>query len=416
MARSPRPSDDREPPPDPRARLDLNELGELSAPGARRRKAAKPSKLREFLGLKPARAGAASTRPAAKAKVRETEYVDERSPWFTKAAEFPAESGMEAKLKFCLRYAVLAPSSHNSQPWRFAIDGRTCLLWADRTKALPVSDPEDRELTISCGCALAALRVTLRRFGLEATVKHLPDPKRPDLLARVKVDGPMRNPPSAEDLRQFEAIADRRTTRQRFEPRSVPASIVKALADAAEEAGAAFVPVIGDEQRTRLARLIHEADVLQLGGRAFRRELAMWLHHNRSKAHDGIPGYAMGMNELQSLAAPLVVRTFDLGSGRGAQDEQLALHSPLLAVIGSERDDPAAWLKVGEGLMAVLLKATSVGLTASYLNQPVEVPEMRVHLKRLMPESGWPQIVMRMGFGPKSPHTPRRSVDEVMLH
>jgi hypothetical protein len=60
----------------------------------------------------------------------------------------------EARLRFALNYAVLAPSSHNSQPWRFIVDGDTVMLCADRTRALSVVDPFDRELVISCGAAL----------------------------------------------------------------------------------------------------------------------------------------------------------------------------------------------------------------------------------------------------------------------
>jgi nitroreductase len=404
-----------DPPPDPHARLELSEAGDLRDPTARAKRSSKGDKLREFLGLKaiePARGKARAAKPAG--PVIE-EHLAADSPWRTDPEGFPAAQGMEAKLRFCLHFAVLAPSSHNSQPWQFEIDGRTCDVYADRTKALAVSDPEDRELTISCGCALWFLRTALRRYGLEERVKLLPDARKPDLLARVTVVGAREA--RIEDRRLFEAILSRRTVRKAFEPRAVPASLVRELVEIAGEAGggsARFVPVAGEEPRKRLARLVHEADVIQLGNRAFRRELAMWMHHNRTHSADGLPGYALGMSELESLAAPLVVRTFDTGEGRGAKDEQLALHSPLLAVLGSERDDAEAWLNTGQALGAVLLRATLGGVSASYLNQPVEQPELRVHLKRLMPEIAWPQLVLRMGFGPAVGRTPRRGVGQVL--
>jgi hypothetical protein len=47
--------------------------------------------------------------------------------------------------------AVRAPSSHNTQPSWFRCAGETIELYADRSRALPVNDPFDRELTISCG-------------------------------------------------------------------------------------------------------------------------------------------------------------------------------------------------------------------------------------------------------------------------
>lgn len=417
MARRPT---EREQLPDPTERLDLNALGELTSPSAQRRIAkARQSNLQKFLGINP-KAGKPG-KPAARGKAAPdgalVEYIDRRSAWFTDPEQFPAGAGMEAKLKFCLNFAVLAPSSHNSQPWRFRIDERVCEVWADRRKALPVADPEDRELTISCGCALEHLRVALRRYGLDTLVRVLPDPSRPDLLARVLVRG--KREASLDDVRMFEAIMTRRTTRTPFAARAVPASGVAAISEAAGEAGGPGVglaAVAGEDARGRLARLIHEADVVQLGSRAFRRELALWMHHNRSGARDGMPGYALGMSELESLAAPLVVRTFDVGEGRGARDEDLARHSPVLGVVGSERDDADAWVRSGRALAAGLLRGAMLGVTASYLNQPVEVPEMRVHLKRLVPEAGWPQVVLRMGYGPPAPRTPRHGVDEVLDH
>ncbi|WP_229440580.1 hypothetical protein [Massilia sp. BSC265] len=54
---------------------------------------------------------------------------------------------------------MLAPSSHNTQPWLFRMAESSIDLFADRTRALPVNDPDDRELTISCGCALMHLRI-----------------------------------------------------------------------------------------------------------------------------------------------------------------------------------------------------------------------------------------------------------------
>src|SRR5216683_5000593 len=74
---------------------------------------------------------------------------------------------------------------HNTQPWLFKIEDDTIELYADRACALPVVDPDDRELTISCGAALLNLRIALRHFGYRDLVQALPEPDNPDLLARI---------------------------------------------------------------------------------------------------------------------------------------------------------------------------------------------------------------------------------------
>jgi hypothetical protein len=117
------------------------------------------------------------------------------------------------------------------------------------------------------------------------------------------------------------------------------------------------------------------------------------------------------------LAAPVaqvVVRTFDIGGGVGAKDRELAEASPLLAVLGTEHDDPQAWLQAGEALQRVLLVGCQLSLQASYLNQPIQVASLRPKLRDLV-GGGFPQVVLRFGY-PKEeiPAAPRRQMEEVI--
>ena len=69
--------------------------------------------------------------------------------WTVYASDFPASGATIDKARFAVRYAILAPSSHNTQPWRYIINGDELLLCADRTRSLPNIDPFDRELIIA---------------------------------------------------------------------------------------------------------------------------------------------------------------------------------------------------------------------------------------------------------------------------
>lgn len=72
---------------------------------------------------------------------------------------------IDPSIRSMLEAAVRAPSSHNTQPWLFAVRPDGIALYADRTRALPVNDPHDRELTVSCGAALLQLRVAAAAAG-----------------------------------------------------------------------------------------------------------------------------------------------------------------------------------------------------------------------------------------------------------
>src|SRR6476646_3739535 len=80
------------------------------------------------------------------------------------------------KLRFLLRYAVLAPSERNTQPWLFTIEDDAIELYADLTRTLQSIEPEGREMVISCGAALVYLRLAIRHFGYTSEVEILPGP------------------------------------------------------------------------------------------------------------------------------------------------------------------------------------------------------------------------------------------------
>ena len=323
-----------------------------------------------------------------------------------------AGGSREEQLRLALRYAILAPSGHNTQPWLFRLTGDGVEILADRSRGLPVVDPDDRALTISCGAALELLVIALAGLGWECEVVSLPDAAAEDLLARVRPSA--RAEPDAESLRLFTAIPARRTNRLAFEDRPLPADLGSELAAAARATGSSLMVVTERGAKERLADLIAEGDRRQMSGKAFRRELVSWMHPNRSRSRDGIRGYSLGFGEVMSLAGPLVVRTFDLGAGQAAKDRDLATGAPALAVLGTAEDSTAAWLGAGRALAQVLLRATAAGVSTSFLNQPIEVAALRPAVEEAVSVAA-PQILLRLGYGPEVRPSPRRPLDEVLL-
>lgn len=334
-------------------------------------------------------------------------------PWTINEHDFPQERSAEEQLLFLLNYAILAPSSHNTQPWLFRIVDDGIEIYADRRRALAVIDPGDRELVMSCGTALFHLRTAMRHFGYMPVVHLLPDAGHPDFMARVRLGADY--DPTLNDHRLFMAIKKRRTNRQPFAERPVPSPELDRLVEVAQDEGATLHVLRHDRKKKELAALIAEGDRRQGSDPSFRRELAAWLHSNRSESKDGLPGAAIGLGDMLSYAGPFVVRTFDWGRGQAAHDQQLAEGSPVLLVFATADDDPAAWLRTGQALDRVLLQARAYDLHASYLNQPVEVPALRPQLAALLDTDEHPQLVLRMGYGAQVDPTPRRPVDAVLV-
>jgi hypothetical protein len=345
--------------------------------------------------------------------------------WNVSVDKFPREGSNLEKLTYLLNYAILAPSGHNTQPWLFRIIDNTIEVYADRSRALPVVDPEDRELTISCGAALCFLQIALRHFGYKYDVKLLPNSDDQDLLARITIDdtnnsntGKSVKESKEEDSLVFQAITKRRTNRLKFEDRKVASSLLSKLQSVVAENGDGNIWLHMTEevnQKNLLAHLIAEGDRIQMSDKRFRLELASWIHSNRSRSKDGIPGYSFGFNDIISLMGPFVLRTFDSGKGQAAKDRKLAEGSPVLVVLGTSSDEPIDWLKTGLALGRMLLVARSENVWSSFLNQPIEVPELRGRVKNAIKRNeGFPQLLLRMGYGQEVEPTPRRSVEEVI--
>ncbi len=332
--------------------------------------------------------------------------------WDIEPKDFPADEAPSVRLKFLLRYAILAPSTHNTQPWLFSVNGNRVELYADRSRGLRITDANDRQLTISCGCALLNLQVAMLHFGCEPLVDILPDPDDPDLLATIHFGRKIFPPDDNEVL--FDSITKRRTNRQLFRDDPLPAGLDKELQDAVKSERAWLHFVQSHDERNAISDLIAKGDQAQWASKRFRLELAAWTHPNSSQSGDGIPNYAMNTGDLLSVAGPMVIRTFDLGDGQAAKDRDIAMYSPGLVVLGTETDTPRAWMAAGQALARLLLRARSQHVFASYLNQPIEVEKFRNELSDTIGRRDFPQIILRLGFGPHVNPTPRRTVDEVM--
>ena len=322
-------------------------------------------------------------------------------------AGFPLGDSRAEQLRYVLRYAALSPSTRNTQPWRFRIVGDALELHADRSRALPVLDPRGRELMMSCGAALLHVRVALRTFGHEADVTTVPDGTDGDLVARVTVGAS--RPATRDDYALFRAMPRRHTHRGRFEARHLPPAVLGKLASAAEAEGALLRPLTGVERRSA-ADLVVEGHGRQWRRRDFRRELATWTRDNLTRRGDGLPGYALGLGDLASRLLPLAVSTLDLRAVRRVR--RLALEAPLLVVLATREDDAAAWLAAGQATARVLLRANVEHLSASFLNQAIQEPELRGRFAEIV--GATPQLLLRVGYAGRTRATPRRAVQEIV--
>jgi nitroreductase len=321
-----------------------------------------------------------------------------------------ARGDVDEAVRSLLQTATRAPSSHNTQPWCFHVAGSQIVLLADRTRALPVNDPDDRELVMSCGCALLFLQVAAAASGRSAIVetRRANDPPLGDdvdVLARITLgDGPA----DRALAKLAPAISIRRTCRDAFDDGQLPPGLSARLEAAAAVEGVSFVLVDAGADRSRLSDLVAEGDRALFADRRWRRELASWMHPRRD-----VDGLVVGTS-ARAAAMRAAVTHLNVGRHTAAHDRELAAAAPLLGILATERDDVPAWLAAGQALAHVLLTATRSGVAAGFLNQPCQADSVRPALAELA--GPCPQAVLRLGV-PLEPiaATPRRTVDATLL-
>ena len=304
--------------------------------------------------------------------------------------------------------AVAAPSVHNTQPWLFRFEGNMVHVLADTTRHLKAQDPDGRALYMSCGAALLNLRVAIEHFGYACHVHVQPDPMDPTRVATVEV-GEEQTPTAMID-ELHTAIPLRHTNRMPYDDRPVPPAVVGALAEAAAQEGADLYALQDPAERHRLVGLIHDADVSQTPATVA--ESHHWTAVEDSRS-DGVPVSALGPIP-ESPATP----HRDLAGGRRIPGRGFAVfeQDPTLAVLTTPNDDVRAWINAGQALERVLLVATVEGLVSTFANQPLEAPQLRWLVREPDRPIGFPQMILRLGYAPAAPATPRRPIEDVIVN
>lgn len=303
--------------------------------------------------------------------------------------------------------AIAAPSVHNTQPWRFRRgDAETLELHADPERRLPVLDPRGRSLHLSCGAALLNLRLAIRVTGHRPLVQPFPDARdKPTLLASLRaVPAPSA---SLTDAELYAAIPLRHTNRQPFSTRPVPRAVREELAAAARAEGV-VLGLPGPQTTAHLLSLVAAADEELAADADYLEELTRWT--SMGCRGDGVPWYAFGP---RPTGRGVPVRDFGLARPVPGREVDHFAARPQLGVLMTRADGPEDWLRAGQALQRVLLTATRRGVSASLLTQPLDVRD-RSCGPWVPRTAGHIQAILRFGYGPPVPGSPRRGVTEVL--
>ncbi|MBO2446042.1 hypothetical protein J4573_03000 [Actinomadura barringtoniae] len=321
------------------------------------------------------------------------------------------------EVRSAVEAATWAPSVHNTQPWLFSFGGDRISLRADGDRRLGVADPDGREMLISCGAALFTLRVAVRDLGYEPEVRVLPDPDRPHLLADLYLGARTRSR-SDDNSRLFEQIRRRRTHRGAFKPEPVGDALLTLLRQEAQREGAMLRVLEDQYSRNAVAALTVAAENMHHLSPSYAGELARWAPSPGSTRQEGVPESAYP-REAPPTDPHFPARDFARGHGWGTEPSILDwLEEPVAGVactLSTKEDRPVDWLRAGQAMQRVLLRATQHGdVAAAFHTQALEVPGLRELIQTRFCAGDHPQMVLRLGTVGDKFETVRRPVEQVL--
>ncbi|ORB83073.1 NAD(P)H nitroreductase [Mycobacterium kansasii] len=311
-------------------------------------------------------------------------------------------------IRTVLTLASRAPSVHNTQPWRWQVGESSLHLYSDTSLQLPNTDPEGRDLILSCGAALNHCVIALAATGWQAKVSRLPNPADSNHLAAIEVSRQNADP---LDISLAAAIPRRRTDRRHYSFWPVPVSDIALMAARAARNGVTLRQV---DAMDKLNAIVAKSVWDHASDNGYLAELSAW-----SGRHASVVGVPARNTPIPDPMAPIPGRRFAGPALAMPPDASPAEDNTVMLALGTRADDRLAQLRAGEATSVVLLTATAMGLASCPVTEPLEIAETRAAVRAdVFGDSQYPQMLLRVGWAPINadplPSTPRRELSEIV--
>ncbi|MGB4064594.1 MAG: Tat pathway signal protein [Azonexus sp.] len=310
-----------------------------------------------------------------------------------------------------VRHATLAPSSHNTQCWKFRVQEGLITIAPDLARRCPAVDPDDHHLFVSLGCATENLAQAALANGLQAGASF--DPAVDGTVA-VRLEATKAHASSL-----FQAIAERQCTRGDYDGRPVSSAELRLLEQAGSGNGVRVLLLTERSAMETVLEYVVAANTAQIDDPAFVEELKMWIRFSNDEAirtGDGLFAGATGNPAVPRWLGSRMMGLFFTAKSENERYARQIRNSAGIAVFVSEVSDKAHWVETGRCYERFALQATALGIRNALLNQPVEVAVLRpqfaaaIGLGELRPD-----LVVRFGRGPLMPLSMRRPVQSVLV-
>ncbi len=336
------------------------------------------------------------------------------SLWNISERNYPKNSTVSEKIKFILKYALMAPSSHNTQPWRFSLQGNSIKLYADISRELTISDPTRREMYISLGACLMNLLIALDHFSFSVNYTLFPttDPLH---VATIVFSEDINKKSKQDDL--FRGIMLRFSDKQKYLSKDIPKTILDYIKQINQDSVLEVKLITDIDIKVQVAQCVQTGEAQIMENDDFRTELSQWLRHNYTRKENGMPGFTAGIEDIQSIIGPFLIKHFNMSTGVGVK--QKLIGSPLLVIVASTKDSPTMWVRAGMVYEQIVLYAATKGIHNGTLASIIELETLNKKVTEIIgiSKSKRIQVFFRLGFSNnkivRSPRIPLENILEI---
>ncbi len=324
----------------------------------------------------------------------------------------------EEKIKFLLRYAILAPSTHNSQPWKFRIKGNECEVHKDLQKFLPEADIKGKNMHISLGCCIENLIIASKYFNIYRTViYHIPRSSRDTLVATIEFKNLLGKYALNNDyLNSFLAIQERTTHRGTYKTRKIDKKILNKVIEDNSNNLVEIKIITNKNEIKKIAQYTQNSIKSLYSKKSFRKELSQWINHNFSSKKEGIPGYSLKLPSLVSLIFPLLLRYINISQLISLINYKSIISMSAICIICGKDEASSIWLEVGRVAERIMLQFTSQNINVYITVASVDTENTYKKIRNLINSKYSPQFLFGLGYSSsKKIFTPRIQVKNKII-
>lgn len=328
--------------------------------------------------------------------------------WYVSPKDFSHTWTDKKKLETFARWALLAPSGHNTQPWKLVSQNKSLRLELNREHYLSIdgSGLLSVEPYISLGTFIEVFSLAARGFGYEVDTNLI---LKDDKIAEITIKKSLA--PEPEILK---AIAHRTSNREPYLEKPIGKSILERITSP-QPKGAGGLTLTKRADISFVATQTKRAIRAIMGNPAYRDELSKWVRANHTRRFDGMPGFTHGFGNIKALASKLAVKH---GAKLGPQADKsanLILKSGALVIVYCKNSRTESFIDAGRLYSRICVLARMHGLASSALGAAVLDPSTREVVKKHFGIKHRPVYILRLGKATKpARHSPRWPLEKVL--